>query len=67
MTAAAKQGFDLVSRVGNLIVVSIFGKEYRYEVLNNIEFNSYRKRYVQERGERRRGVAGEQATKASEI
>ena len=61
MTAAAKQGFDLVSRVGNLIGVSIFGKEYRYEVLNNIEFNSYRKRYVQERGERGREGSGRRA------
>eukprot|EP00026_Physarum_polycephalum_P000158 Phypoly_transcript_00158.p1 GENE.Phypoly_transcript_00158~~Phypoly_transcript_00158.p1 ORF type:complete len:1281 (-),score=198.53 Phypoly_transcript_00158:23-3865(-) len=44
VTAAAKQGFDLVSRIGNTVVVSIFGKEYHYEVLNNVEFNSYRKR-----------------------
>lgn len=42
--AAAKYGFELRSRVGDKIIVAIFGVEYTYEVLCTLEFNSFRKR-----------------------
>ncbi|GAM21255.1 hypothetical protein SAMD00019534_044300 [Acytostelium subglobosum LB1] len=42
--AAAKFGFVLKSREDNIATISVHGREERYEVLNVLEFNSYRKR-----------------------
>ncbi|EGC30740.1 hypothetical protein DICPUDRAFT_95677 [Dictyostelium purpureum] len=41
---AAKYGFILKSREDKIITVSIHGKDEHYEILNVLEFNSYRKR-----------------------
>ncbi|EGG17717.1 P-type ATPase [Cavenderia fasciculata] len=42
--AAARFGVILKSREDNIITISYYGKEERYELLNTLEFNSYRKR-----------------------
>ncbi|EFA85112.1 P-type ATPase [Heterostelium album PN500] len=42
--AAAKFGFVLKSREDNVITIAVDGHEERYELLNVLEFNSYRKR-----------------------
>ncbi|RIA95832.1 hypothetical protein C1645_816125 [Glomus cerebriforme] len=45
LVAAAKNlGFAFLSRTTNSLTVDIFGKEYNFEVLNILEFNSTRKR-----------------------
>ncbi|KAF2075144.1 hypothetical protein CYY_003534 [Polysphondylium violaceum] len=41
---AAKYGFILKSREGNIVTISIHGRDEKFEVLNLLEFNSYRKR-----------------------
>ena len=45
VNACAKLGFELLSRVGNKVHISVLGRDFEYEILNNLEFNSYRKRY----------------------
>eukprot|EP01133_Synstelium_polycarpum_P016143 gene16143-19208_t len=42
--AAANYGFVLKSREDKIVTISVHGREERYEVLNVLEFNSYRKR-----------------------
>ncbi len=44
VTATAKLGIELISRKGDSVEISIFGKSCQYEILNILEFNSYRKR-----------------------
>ncbi|KAM9946077.1 hypothetical protein ACTFIT_004369 [Dictyostelium discoideum] len=41
---AARYGFILKSREDNIITISVHGREERFELLNVLEFNSYRKR-----------------------
>eukprot|EP01132_Coremiostelium_polycephalum_P003717 gene3717-4630_t len=41
---AAKYGIVLKSKEDNIVTVQVNGKDERYEILNLLEFNSYRKR-----------------------
>jgi len=41
---AAKYGYILKSREGNITTINIHGRDEKFEILNVLEFNSYRKR-----------------------